>query len=102
MPKINLKPLYLADKSQLFNPFSPFGKGVRIDTTNVIEGDRELLACLNDLCVLHNVNFKQALHFEYPSGSIAMLRQTQGGFNDCPYLTEQAYSVFMAWVKVLP
>jgi len=74
MPKINPTPLYLADKSQPFNPFAPFGKGVRIGTTGSIEGNIELLACLQDLCKLHDVDFKQALDLEYPNGSIAMLR----------------------------
>jgi hypothetical protein len=90
---------HISNNSQPLNPFAPFGENVRVGTTNVIEGDIEILACLQDLCALHKVDLKQALHLDYPNGSIAMLNQDKSDFNNCAHLTEQAYSVFMAWVN---
>jgi len=90
---------HISNNSQPFNPFAPFGESVRIGTIGSTDGDIEILANLQDLCALHGVEYSKAINLEYPNGSMALLRSHRGGFNNNAYLTEQAYSVFMAWVN---
>ncbi|MDX8382647.1 MAG: hypothetical protein R8M45_01120, partial [Ghiorsea sp.] len=62
------------------------------------QAKKELAANLSDLCKLHEVNYERATQLEYPNGSISMLNPRSHGIGGAVYLSESAYSVFMAWV----
>jgi len=91
MPKITTTPQ--PSQSQPFNPFHPFGEGVRIACI-----DSELFANLEDLCSCHGVPYIDSKPLEYPNGTVAMLSNEEGGFPNHLYLGEGAFAVFMAWV----
>jgi len=82
-----------------YNIFQPFGEGVRVGCTGFVDGDKDIAANLQDLCKLHQADLNAAKSLDYPNGSIAILSTDAHSMASEVYLTEYAYSVFMAWVR---
>jgi len=77
-----------------FNPFQPFGVGVRIACI-----DGELFANHADLCKKHGVELSKASKLPFPNGSVALMATKSGALPNHVYIGEAAYAVFMAWVE---